>query len=567
MLVASSNNRAVENVSAEVPALSAIAADAMKLRYFKTLSDALHSNQTWGLIAAVMGNAERRGRFRKTFWWDEDVGFNTYLAAAAGSVGEIETKDPETGAMVRRQPRIVTDEQPPSTHDIAVHRWLAARKDFTEATDKARVWQKWLESIRAFVLRAPALAEAEAEAQRAVATTTKAVADYRSWLNDAIRERDAKEQSHLGAHGQLAEHLALRPGFFARLFSTAKAQKWKGENRRLVRQRDAAGEALETARRHAAGREAEMQNATVAASSAKQLHDSAVEVLRDVTAKLADAKTKFGVPFADDAFYGSEHKVKQKTTPWFPAQAQRIRDEVFVSAIALHRAFIDAAAKPIRHNLGAFINTLAAAPFPTAAKEELLPDLWSSLFLVVPLISTTFASVNRMLGRLPCESLGWLFVDEAGQASPQAAVGALMRAQKVLIVGDPAQVEPVVMLPETLTSAICLRFGVDPDIYSAPSASVQTLADLASTYKSEFPTRLGSRTVGAPLLVHRRCVEPMFSTSNSVAYAGLMVPATPARSSPIRDVLGPSRWVNIRGSGDDQWCQEEGDHVRSCCDA
>lgn len=48
MLVASSNNKAVENVSAEIPGLSAIADDAPELRYFKTLSDALHRSETWG---------------------------------------------------------------------------------------------------------------------------------------------------------------------------------------------------------------------------------------------------------------------------------------------------------------------------------------------------------------------------------------------------------------------------------------------------------------------------------------------------------------------------------------
>jgi hypothetical protein len=136
-----------------------------------------------------------------------------------------------------------------------------------------------------------------------------------------------------------------------------------------------------------------------------------------------------------------------------------------------------------------------------------------------------------MLGKLPLESIGWLFVDEAGQALPQAAVGALLRTQRAVIVGDPIQIEPIVVLPDTLTNSLCRQFGVDPDYYSAPIASVQTLADAASSYVSEFQTNIGSRTVGVPLLVHRRCSEPMFSLSNTIAYSGLMVSAKSPNAS------------------------------------
>ena len=166
-----------------------------------------------------------------------------------------------------------------------------------------------------------------------------------------------------------------------------------------------------------------------------------------------------------------------------------------------------------------------------------------------------------MLGRLPPESLGWLLVDEAGQALPQAAIGALIRTRRALIVGDPVQIEPVVLLPETLTHAICRRFGADPDRFSAPAASVQTLTDGASTYMSEFQTKVGSRPVGIPLLVHRRCSEPMFSIANAAAYAGLMVSAKTPKSSPIRDALGPSRWIHVEGNAEDKWCADEGIEV------
>lgn len=167
-----------------------------------------------------------------------------------------------------------------------------------------------------------------------------------------------------------------------------------------------------------------------------------------------------------------------------------------------------------------------------------------------------------MLGKLPPETLGWLLIDEAGQASPQSAVGAIMRTKRAVIVGDPIQIEPIVKLPDKLTNAICLRFAVEPMEYSALSASVQTLADAASAYMTEFPMGDGSRTVGVPLLVHRRCSEPMFTIANTIAYDGQMVLVKKKEPlSSIRDVLGPSKWIDITGNGADKWCLQEGEEV------
>jgi superfamily I DNA and/or RNA helicase len=196
-------------------------------------------------------------------------------------------------------------------------------------------------------------------------------------------------------------------------------------------------------------------------------------------------------------------------------------------------------------------------------KAALLPHLWRTLFLVTPVVSTTFASVRTLIGALPEGTLGWLVVDEAGQALPQAAVGSLLRTRRAVIVGDPLQLPPVVTLPWRLTRSICRAFGVDAERFAAPEASVQTLADAASPLTAEFPTREGSRQVGAPLLVHRRCDEPMFSVANAIAYAGLMVNAKPREDSPFVRALGPSRWIDVKGSGSSHWQPEEGEVVVS----
>jgi AAA domain len=681
LVVASSNNKAVENVSAELPALSAIADDAADLRYFKCIADVVHGREAWGMIAAVLGNKLNLSRFRSTFWWDEEVGMNFYLAAAAGTPVLIEEKDPVTGAVRTRPPRVVREEQPPTSKQQALKQWKDARVRFAQTVEESKRWEAWLEGIRRIVAGAPQLVQAigDAEARRDAAAAQKTAAELRlveaDHLSDAaeaariahwtpvraalgeivasaiIGENVARIAAQEAAHANSAagnavnasstavhHHATQRPGVFARVFRTAAMKQWSASAVELGRAH-ATGETVRAnAEAYAAARAAELtaaaqhrqfsedayliadrivkgdaaradmllsayltalgknpQAATAAQTlrplvdgckiadeerhaarkhavdcsanlrQAGELLDAAVrDVLsaqaahRSAMKSLEDARSR-GVVIPDEDFFAQGHEAIHRATAWYPEEAQRARDAVFTAAMAVHRAFITAAAKPLRHNLGALISNHGLAT--TEGRRALLPDLWSSLFLVVPLVSTTFAAVDRMLHDLPPQSLGWLLVDEAGQALPQAAVGVLTRARRALVIGDPMQIEPVVLLPDTLTTAICRQMAVEPDKYAAPSASVQTLADSASRYVSEFQTRTGSREVGVPLLVHRRCSEPMFSISNAVAYANLMVQGKEARGSAIRDALGGSAWLDVEGSQDEKWCPEEGREV------
>jgi AAA domain len=515
MIVASSNNKAVENVSAALPGLDAIADDAPDLRYFRTLSDTLFERGTWGLIAAVLGNAKNRSRFKKTFWQDKDVGLSTYLAEVAGTPQVFEEVDPETGARSTRQPRIVTAENPPRSQGEALRRWRHARSVFLTALAKSRVMLAIAEKMRRFAC----------------------------WS---------------GAQARLAEHDRHAPGLLARLFWTRAAREWRSARAPLAKTERQARAEASRAEQQLTREEKALAKATAQGLAAERLRAEAARRHGEVLCEVQAWRERLGDRFIGDAFWEKEHTEKQKTPPWLDAEQQRLRDDVFTAAMALHRAFLDAAAKPLRHNLGVLMSLFGGRSLPTTEKRALIPDLWSSLFIAVPLISTTFASVERMLRDLPLESLGWLFVDEAGQAVPQAAVGAIFRSRRAVVVGDPMQIEPVVTLPDRLTQAVCRHFGADPDRFNAPDASVQTLADAASPLLTEIETPRGSRKIGAPLLVHRRCSEPMFGISNAIAYEYLMVNAKRAEPSTIGELLGPSRWIDVRGNAEEKWCPEEG---------
>lgn len=57
--------------------------------------------------------------------------------------------------------------------------------------------------------------------------------------------------------------------------------------------------------------------------------------------------------------------------------------------------------------------------------------------------------------------MGTLIIDEAGQATPYSALGALWRTCKAIIVGDPLQVEPVVTVPKELSKKFAEEFEID----------------------------------------------------------------------------------------------------------
>lgn len=77
--------------------------------------------------------------------------------------------------------------------------------------------------------------------------------------------------------------------------------------------------------------------------------------------------------------------------------------------------------------------------------------------------------------------------------------------------------------------------------------SVQTLADLANAVETEIDTAGTSRWIGCPLRVHRRCVDPMFTIANEIAYQGKMIffdPGNPESRLPPPDTLDLGR---VRG--------------------
>lgn len=238
---------------------------------------------------------------------------------------------------------------------------------------------------------------------------------------------------------------------------------------------------------------------------------------------------------------------------WHSEVVNEKRSALLVAALQLHEAWL---AEALQQSGGLGGNVVALCHL---LKGRRLQDpiqalsIWRSLFMIVPVVSCTFASFARQFRDLGPSSIGWLFVDEAGQAVPQAAVGALWRAQRAVVVGDPLQIEPVFTVPIKLLEALAKASDLPGDMTVTPDkTSVQNLADEANALGAIVGGEGQSRWVGSPLRVHRRCVDPMFSIANEIAYQGKMIffdPRDPSARQPPADSLdiGPSAWVQAGG--------------------
>jgi hypothetical protein len=247
--------------------------------------------------------------------------------------------------------------------------------------------------------------------------------------------------------------------------------------------------------------------------------------------------------------------IAQITNPWFTEEYNREREKLFLYACKLHKEFV-ISSKAMRQNI---INLMIAwnmfgecdERMKKVDRDAAMPAMLQTIFILTPVISTTFASAQSFLGEISKSGvLGTLIVDESGQAQPQMAVGALYRCRKAIIVGDPKQIEPVVA-----AESDCIKQLFTSEVlssYKDKRLSVQGFADYINPYGTYLGDAEEREWVGCPLVVHRRCIDPMYTISNVLSYDGTMKQQTTLPNEKKCDtfILSHSCWIDVSGSED-----------------
>jgi AAA domain len=500
MVVASTNNGAVENVTVELPGLAAIdPAWGAQSNHFAAVARTLldpepgekepqgRSSECWGLIAAVLGNRSNRRRFVNRFWWAEPGKKNFHGKPQPSHWQSFKSALANLG------------HHPPD--------WRQARATFRRCLDEVEQLLRPAKALDAALARRQDLVK--------MAATWEAV------------EREADG------------HQAMRPPPLDLLLRPWRWWGWLRQGQVLNDRQDSMTRRLQEMGGHVKGRTLSSRLAAM-----RRLQEQAA-------AEIAGLRAGVSGIVADDAFFAQSADMREKAVPWLDEAIDEARKRCFLAALDLHRAFLAGAERKINANLRHATDLLRGKLAPTDCGQS-LGDLWGTLFLIVPVVSTTFASFSRLFAGMGRETLGWLLADEAGQATPQAAAGALWRAKRAVVIGDPLQIEPVVPLPNSVIEALRQRFGISHNWHPIEH-SAQVLADQANALGG----RIRGEWVGSPLRVHRRCSAPMFGVANAIAYDGLMVFGdVPTEVMP----LGESRWLDVAGFPEDDghYIEEQG---------
>lgn len=514
MVVASSNNAAVENISDEVPAIGAIheswrsradyfgaiATEVLRAAASSDGADAGDPPRAWALVAARLGKKRNRSAFHSAFWFDE--------------------KDPATKEPVENGvPRMQTALKQWRDGTRARKTWAQACNDFAKAERRVDALIQERRYAQERLQQLPRLAERE----RVLCETIAQTHQQRQQVEQDLARHAQIEQRAAADRGlaveQYQRHLAAKPGVLETIFTFGRAVRdWRASLKPLTRTLRAA----EACHRETANVGVQIRTARHQARSRLSVAEKDLTLTREAHTKLrtecARDKERYGDGYPGGEWTGDKRELR---APWLDAELDTARSELFLAALDLHQDFIAATAADMLDGLRA-AGEVIAGKYPHDLEAEKLRAAWQLFFLTVPLVSTTFASASRMFGDIGREAIGWLMIDEAGQASPQYAAGAIWRARRVLAVGDPMQLQPVVTIPQKTEHDIASSYGVTTT-WIPPRASVQTLADRVATFGTTLDQGAEHVWVSAPLRVHRRCDEPMFTLCNQIAYNGIMV--------------------------------------------
>ncbi|HAS89156.1 MAG TPA: hypothetical protein DCS48_07600, partial [Desulfovibrio sp.] len=422
MVVASTNNAAVNNISQELPKQASIGKSWHPQSYLKEVATKVAAqkkngklqkltgdNCPWGMISCALGNKRNRENFRDKFFFYPNP-------------TEECKKDFQSAGCMKIWDWIAAYDGP--TFKQACANFKNAEHAVSE---ELNAMQNYINLLRETLRKT--------EADYTIAETTRIAELDKSFirteerLSELIQQTAGLADNQRLTISQISKLRANPPGFFARLFRTRKAKDYnEALEQLLLKRKSLAAKLTQTeinqtrANKKLSEIEAEIIAANTNLETKKKKWQQMLLAIKQNSARFKNITPPLRL---DDI----ETDKFQISGLWENRNLAALRTELFRAALTLHEAWLADVGRNQNNGGAGFAKNLIAVSNMLVKKKRMQPEhalaVWQSLFMVVPVVSTTFASFGRQFTELGQGSIGWLFIDEAGQGVPQAAAGAL----------------------------------------------------------------------------------------------------------------------------------------------
>lgn len=554
MVVASSNNGAVENISKDLPKLEEVIRNPEKCQFpeyeksyaelvkelncFAGTAEDLIGEKAWGMFSGVFGKSQNINKVLEQLLKqdDERLGFAKLLQTENDNLSYSELMK-----MWREQQKLFLDE---------LNNVEKLKKEAIKAFEVYKDYEQYIIDEYSLKSEKQTIKKQLETIELELVNGNKELED----LNDQINYNDKQ----LGIINDLIQSIkANNKGLINKL----KAWVNEGKDSHLQEYNKEKQQLLTKQLDLERTKNAKQEEITKNSEKQKSVNQRLKEIKGNLTTinhKVQDfdnyqKDSTFTIPSKE--FWNTDnYDERQVSNLWTSDELQYRRAMLFLRSMILHKLLLIANNTTIYYSIKDFKDRRKLID----TKPEVVYNAWNVMHLIFPIVSTTFASFRSMYQGIPQGFIDHLFIDEAGQAIPQAAVGALNRSKRMVAVGDPIQIEPVVTLESHLIDNIRKNYNV-PERLVAKETSVQAVADNANYYgfwKKDGTGAEQKNWIGMPLWVHRRCLNPMFSIANQIAYNNKMV-----LPSDIEKV-GKTGWFDSKGTSiKKQYVKEHGEKV------
>jgi hypothetical protein len=350
MVVASSNNGAVENVTKEIPGPKGIddqwRAAADSVDYF----GATAGPGNWAMVAACLGNRTNRNAFVQDFWFSTQNSIRAVLKAA-----------------------------PPAVD------WRGAVAAFRAAQARVTALSSERTVVARAITRLPGAEQEHALAETARKAARERQADLQTRLPEVERRAaDAHRRWEL-ARDSLDTQRRGKPGWFAFLSPRGRQARraWSAQHTELGERFTAADRERVQAQRAVDKLSTDMGEAEQAAAKADADLDKLGRETAGLRRQIGNARQRWGDHVPDGPQYAQTRdpepiSLREKSAPWADPEFTAARTELFLAALRLHKTLILAEARTFQRNLNAMKDILAGNGRPSDAATL---AAWQTLFL------------------------------------------------------------------------------------------------------------------------------------------------------------------------------------------